>query len=146
MFVSSMCQMSFLPFTQSSMGTGINFQPAPIFRTGVIHFCHPGQFLELYPSIFLHKQFFANCTIITIILFSYFIVFLLILLGMYSYTFYPQLFWGQFLRIVMLHFSNAAHFYNWTNAPLSSEPILELYPSIFLHTPIFVTVLFHLSF
>ncbi len=36
--VSSMCQMSFLPYTQSYMGTGINFQPAPIFRTGVIHF------------------------------------------------------------------------------------------------------------
>ncbi len=101
--------------------------------------------LEMHPSIFLHKQFFSNCTITSLILFSYFIVFPPILLGMYSYTFYSHLFSSPFLRIVMLHFSNAAHFQNWTNTLLSYEPTLELHPSIFLHNPIMGTVQFHMS-
>ncbi len=146
MFVSSMCQMSFLPYTQSYMGTGINFQPAPIFRTGVIHFCHPGQFWNCilpfsYTSKFLRtvllqfsfyslisqfsRQYFQECTLTLFIL---------------------KRFPGQFHRIVLLHFSTVAHFQNWTIPFLSSQPILELYPSIFLHKPIFGTVLFRLSF
>ncbi len=186
------------------------------FQNWVNTFLSSWPILELYPSIFLHKQIFANCTITVLILFSYFIVFPPILLGMYSYTFYPQLFLGQFLRIVMLHFlmqpifrtglmhfchpspfwhcilpffyisqslelynsschsnlefhsfpantfstqifpiqfhkiillhfSTAVHFLNWTNTLLSSGPISELYPSIFPHKPIFGTVPLHLS-
>ena len=99
MFVSSMCQMSFLPYTQSYMGTGINFQPAPIFRTGVIHFCHPGPFWKYilpfsYTSKFLQTvllqfsfyslisqfscQYFQECTLT---------------------LFIPNFFWANFIEL-----------------------------------------------
>jgi hypothetical protein len=116
----------------------------PIFRTGLIHFCH----LSPFGTVSFHfstQANFWNCTIPPVILITYFIVFLPILLGLFSYTFYPQLFPVQFHRSVLLHFSTAAIFFNWTNTFLSSQPILELYPSIFLHRPIFGTVLSHLS-
>ena len=100
--------------------------------------------LELYPSIFLHKQIFANCSIAPIILFSYFLVFPPILLGMYSYTFIPNLFWASFIELYcytflmrpifrtglihfchpspfwncILPFSTQAHFWNCTITPI----------------------------
>jgi hypothetical protein len=64
---------------------------------------------------------------------------------MFSYTFYPKPFSIQFHRSVLLHILTATHFLNWTNTLLSSWPILELYPSNFLHKQIFGTVLLHLS-
>ncbi len=55
-------------------------------------------------------------------------------------------FLGQFHRSVLLHYSTATVFQNWNNTLFSSEPISELYTSIFLHKPNFGTVLLHLSF
>ncbi len=56
------------------------------------------------------------------------------------------LYLGQFHRSVLLHFSTAADFQIWNNTLFSSELIPKLYPFIFLHKPIFGTVLLHLSF
>jgi hypothetical protein len=97
------------PYTQSYMGTGINFLPAPTFRTGVIHFCHPrpfwncilpfsytSPFLELdyytYHSILLYNCFPAN-TFRNVLL-----------------QFFLPLYPGQFHRIVLLHFCTAPTF------------------------------------
>jgi hypothetical protein len=56
-------------YTQSYMGTGINFQPGPIFRTGVIQFCHPCPFwncvlLFSYTSPFLELYYYTNHSIL----------------------------------------------------------------------------------
>ncbi len=85
------------------------FLMPPIFRTGLIHFCHSSPFWNCILP-FSTQAHFGKCTITPIIIFSYIIVFLPILLGMYSYTFYPQLFSGHFQKSLLLHFSTAAHF------------------------------------
>ncbi len=107
--VSSMCQVSFLPYTQSYMGTGINFRPAPIFRTGVIHFCHPGLFWNCILSFSYTSQFWElyYCTNHSILLFHCFPTntFRNVLLHFLSPTFL-----GQVHRSVLLHFSTAAPF------------------------------------
>ena len=96
--------------------------------------------LELYPSIFLHKQIFANCTITVLILFSYFIVFLPILLGMYSYTFHSQPFSGSSIEVYcytflllpifrtgLIHFCHPSPFWNCILPLFYTSPFLELY-------------------
>jgi hypothetical protein len=100
--------------------------------------------LEQYPSIFLHKHFFANCTITPIIIFLYFIVFPPILLGVYSYTFCPKLFWASFIKLYcytflmlpifrtgLIHFCHPSPFRNCILPFFYTSPFLELYYSTY---------------
>jgi hypothetical protein len=100
--------------------------------------------LELYPSIFLHKHFFANCTITPIILFSYFLVFPPILLGMYSYTFIPNRFQASFIELYcytflmrpifrtgLLYFCHLSPFWNCILPFSYTSPFLEQYYSTY---------------
>ncbi len=100
--------------------------------------------MELYPLIYLHKQTLANCTITPIILLSYFIVFPQILLGMYSYTFYPQFFWASFIELYcytfllgpifrtgLIHFSHLSPFWSCILPFFYTSPFLELYYSTY---------------
>ncbi len=130
--------------------------------------------LELYPSIFLHKHFFAYCTITPIIQSSYFIVFPPILLGMYSYTFIPNFFWASFIEVycytflmlpifrtglihcchpnpfetVNFHFSTQAHFWKCTIPPIILISHFIVFPPILLgmYSYTFIPNLFLTSF
>jgi hypothetical protein len=124
--VSSICQKSFLPYTQFYMGTGINLQLAPIFRTGVIHFCHPRPFWNCilpfsYTSLFWELYYY---TYHSILLFHTFPAntFRNVLLH-----FYTQLFSGQLHKSVLLHFSTAPIFVKCNRVSTSDQcPFLEL--------------------
>ncbi len=111
----------------------------PIFRTGLINFCHTSSFWHCILPFFYTSQSLElyNSTSHSNLVFHSFPAntFRIVL----YYTCYPQFFSLQFHRIVLLHFFNAAIFLNCTNTLLLSGPILELYPSIFPHKPIFGT-------
>ncbi len=138
--VSSMCQTSFLPYTQSYLGTGINFQPAPIFRTGVIHFCHPGQFWNCilpfsYTSKFLltellhlsfyslisqfSHQYFQECTLTLFIPNLFWVSFI----ELYCYTFLML----PIFRTGLIHFCHPSPFWNCILPFYYTSPFLELY-------------------
>jgi hypothetical protein len=102
-----------------------------IFRTGLIHFCHPSPLWNCILPFFYTSRFLKlyNSTCHSNLVFHSFpanIVRIVLL------HFLSPFFSVQFHRSVLSHFSTAAHFFlNWTNTLLSSGPILELYPSIF---------------
>jgi hypothetical protein len=136
-----MCQeMSFLLYTQFYMGTGINFWPVLIFRTGVIHFCHPGQIWNCilpfsHTSIFLQTvllhlslyslfslfscQYFWGCTL------TLFVpnVFGASSIELYCYTFLML----PIFRTGLIHFCHPSPFWNCILPFLYTSPFLELY-------------------
>jgi hypothetical protein len=141
-----MCQMTFLPYTQSYMGTGINFQPAPIFRTGVIHFCHPGQFGTvsfhfptqaffcklyhyIYHSILLFHSFPANTFRNVLLHFLSPTFFWASFIELYCYTFLML----PIFRTGLIHFCHLNPFWNCILPFIYTSPFLELYYSTY-HT------------
>ncbi len=85
------------------------FLPLQFFRTGLIHLFHqrpfPNHILPFfYTSKFLKLYYYTYHSFL-----FFFFLFPPIVLGMYSYNFFPT-FSGWFHRIVLLHFSTAPIF------------------------------------